>query len=624
MSLEVAGDSLWIGTWNSGVRILNLDTKTIDEANISELEGSAVTKIMADIEGSIWIATFDRGLWRVSGGSSRTYGQMIGSPVTGLAQHGVDSLVAFTERDVYEFKRLEDKFSKISINPPASDVHVTIFAVTILNQDRILIGTKDHGVLLLERNSASSNFSTSQFATDEGLNNTSVYSIVSDGDGQFWSSTNNGIFRLDNAGKVVQRYGMSQGMKGVDFNFGAHFKSEDGSIYFGGTKGYVFFDPKRVSLENKKPEIALSQVQVDDNFIVGFDELKTLKSIDLSSDRNKLSLTLSVLDYEDPFHNRFQHKLQGFDPDWIDNGTNNKATYTSLPAGEYTFLARGANAAGVWSNESASLRVVVLPPWWLTRWAYAFYALCALFLVWGGLRVYRTQLLRQEAERRAEEMHALADTVRDELQESHELQDGLVQSAYQHNAATIDLIKQITCAADAANGDTSLSGHLAALEVLERSYYFQNATLSANLHEYVDGLCSLLLPGASVDPATVTTINLATASLVPAPIATPVAILLYELLDNALKHAFAQASVANFVQVSIDVEQSVTAAADVLVVTVQDNGTGLPAELSFDSAATRGFTVVRALCERLQGATDIGMGPGTCITLSLPMTQEPT
>jgi hypothetical protein len=54
-------------------------------------------------------------------------------------------------------------------------------------------------------------------------------------------------------------------------------------------------------------------------------------------------------------------------------GHDRSAVYTNLDPGTYTFRVRGDNRDGVWDTEGTAFKLVVLPPWWRTWWAYALY-----------------------------------------------------------------------------------------------------------------------------------------------------------------------------------------------------------------------------------------------------------
>jgi diguanylate cyclase (GGDEF)-like protein len=88
--------------------------------------------------------------------------------------------------------------------------------------------------------------------------------------------------------------------------------------------------------------------------------------------------------------------LEGFDDDWIELGTLQRATYTNLPAGTYTFRVRGSNNDLVWSEQGASLTVRAIPPPWKTWWAYSLYMLALVAVVYAYVRAQTRKLEREE------------------------------------------------------------------------------------------------------------------------------------------------------------------------------------------------------------------------------------
>jgi two-component sensor histidine kinase len=99
----------------------------------------------------------------------------------------------------------------------------------------------------------------------------------------------------------------------------------------------------------------------------------------------------------------------------------------------------------------------------------------------------------------------------------------------------------------------------------------------------------------------------------PPELATPLALVLVELVQNAVEHGLA----------GRDGEVRVSVAAggpDRLVVTVADDGAGLPAGFDLLAGAGLGLQIVRTLVEgELGGTLTVGPGdPGTRVTLDLP------
>jgi two-component sensor histidine kinase len=103
-----------------------------------------------------------------------------------------------------------------------------------------------------------------------------------------------------------------------------------------------------------------------------------------------------------------------------------------------------------------------------------------------------------------------------------------------------------------------------------------------------------------------------------ASVATPLALVLNELLQNAAEHAFPDesASVASAIEVAVELRR----AGDVLLVTVRDNGMGLPPGFSLEDAPGLGLSIVRGLVrEQLGGTIDMRTDRGTVVELCVPV-----
>jgi signal transduction histidine kinase len=69
-------------------------------------------------------------------------------------------------------------------------------------------------------------------------------------------------------------------------------------------------------------------------------------------------------------------------------------TYTNLSPDHYTFHVKAANSDGVWNEQGDHFSFTILPPWWLTWWAYIFYFLVFAILV-RAFVAYRSRNLRR-------------------------------------------------------------------------------------------------------------------------------------------------------------------------------------------------------------------------------------
>ena len=94
------------------------------------------------------------------------------------------------------------------------------------------------------------------------------------------------------------------------------------------------------------------------------------------------SLEFAALNIQNPKEVQFEYMLENFDEGWITTSSENRiATYTNLPRGTYYFKVRATRNYGIW-QEPLVLKVIVLPPWWKTHLAYIIYFISFLVLVY--------------------------------------------------------------------------------------------------------------------------------------------------------------------------------------------------------------------------------------------------
>jgi signal transduction histidine kinase len=122
-------------------------------------------------------------------------------------------------------------------------------------------------------------------------------------------------------------------------------------------------------------------------------------SIRLSHKQNSFSIGYSALSYLNPPTNRYRYMLQGLDREWNEVGRDQRfATYTTLPAGTYSFRVEGATNRGPWDEPGATLLIEILPAWWNSWWFRLTY-ITALLLVAAAIYIYRRRQQKREEER---------------------------------------------------------------------------------------------------------------------------------------------------------------------------------------------------------------------------------
>ena len=87
-----------------------------------------------------------------------------------------------------------------------------------------------------------------------------------------------------------------------------------------------------------------------------------------------------------------------------------RVTYTNLAPGTYILKVKATNSDGYAGTEEASLKIVILPPFWMTPWAYIVYALLIVGVVSFSLYAvqrrernkFRIRQIEEDAKKREE------------------------------------------------------------------------------------------------------------------------------------------------------------------------------------------------------------------------------
>jgi ligand-binding sensor domain-containing protein len=189
-------------------------------------------------------------------------------------------------------------------------------------------------------------------------------------------------------------YQLSQA-DGVDIGpdwFRAYTKLADGRMLFGGKKGLLMVDPARFGPWLYEPPLVATELRIDG---VPQPLASAREQLLLQPGQRGFSLEFAALDFSDPLRNQYRYQLKGFDRDWIDTRADLRvASYSNLDPGDYVLQVRGSNRAGVWSAQTLTIGVRVLPAWYQSWWFKLVLASLVLASGYAILRT-RTAMLKQ-------------------------------------------------------------------------------------------------------------------------------------------------------------------------------------------------------------------------------------
>ena len=179
----------------------------------------------------------------------------------------------------------------------------------------------------------------------------------------------------------VKTYSKSNGLYNEQFSLGAGLKSNDGKIFLGSVDGFCVFSPSNLVDNAYNPNVLITDMTIFGKAlrrvpkILRFVTLLSTRAMSHSTAASRSSgFNFAALSYIAPEENRYRYKLEGFDKEWrMAKGSNPHASYTNLPAGEYTFHVQGTNSEKIWSPHEVVLQITVLPPFFKSKLAYGLY-----------------------------------------------------------------------------------------------------------------------------------------------------------------------------------------------------------------------------------------------------------
>ncbi|WP_185957523.1 ligand-binding sensor domain-containing protein [Saccharicrinis carchari] len=396
MVLSMCKDSqqrVWIGT-PEGIYVFYLDKGLITEfsyANSKEvkylLKQNRINTIAEDAKGNIWFGT-QFGLYRYDGSVITNYfadtdnQQGICSDEVndlyldseGILWIGTSNGVNFIDSNSDSVKRIgrlrnsHDSISVLSNN--------YILSITEDLDHSIWFGTRS-GLSFYNKKNDTSGF----YTHSSGLANDMVYGVLCDLNSDIWLSTNKGISVIK-TNMQIHNFDKTDGLPGYVFNPGVVARSQSGVCYFGGAKGVAYLNPDSIHYNMHRPKMVFTSIEL-------YHRGKLVKKCKRNREHIKLKyrkssmlkVRFAALEFSEPSKNKYQTYLEGFDDDWRPVTTNNVMDISDLPAGEYTLHVKGANNDLVWTDEPLSISIEIVPPIWMTNYAYAFYFIALLFLV---------------------------------------------------------------------------------------------------------------------------------------------------------------------------------------------------------------------------------------------------
>ncbi|MBX7221988.1 MAG: protein kinase [Blastocatellia bacterium] len=428
---------IWIGTSGGGLFRFQPGTRRL--TNFKNAPGlpptipnNHVSCLTEDETGTIWIGTRGGGicsldpqrvLFTTFTHQDNDPSSLVHGSVRSLAVGRDGILWVGTSYGLSRFDRRTKQAVNFTAAPnrPGGLSHNDIWALCESRDGTLWVGTSGGGLNHYDPRSQ-----TFQVLTERaGLANNTVNSVLADDQGRIWASTNRGLSCVTPGPRPeIRNFAATDGLQSDEFNQGAGCRTAAGELVFGGIEGLTVVTPSRIRTNPNPPPVVLTGFRKFNQPVRFNQPLSDTPEILIRHTDNFIAFEFVALNFVNSRQNQYAYKLEGFDPDWIQVGAKREATYTNLDGGHYTFRVKACNNDGLWNEAGAAIRLRVLPPWWRTPLAYTLFALGAVGIGYGSVRLRvraleeRNRKLESKVTERTRELKDYVAQLQDAKQET--------------------------------------------------------------------------------------------------------------------------------------------------------------------------------------------------------------
>lgn len=244
------------------------------------------------------------------------------------------------------------------------------------------------------------------YTTADGLPSSKIKGLLwDDANHQLWISTDKGLSSLNMEHKTFTNFGLEDGIANREFNYMSYLCTRDGEFFFGSVNGIYHFHPKQIQNNLRTSRLVITGYQLYDHTL-HTNPIADEEVIRIPYSESTFSISYVALNYTNTRKNEYAYRLKNYDEQWKYVGTQRMATYTHLNPGTYYFEVIGSNSNGIWNKEGATIKIIILPPWYRTTKAYVVYFLIIFSFFYFLMYFYanrvkmKSQLANEQFERK--------------------------------------------------------------------------------------------------------------------------------------------------------------------------------------------------------------------------------
>lgn len=437
---------LWICTEGGGMNVLDIRTNKIERIGSINIANLKVVHFDSK-RNTMWVGTHLGGLYRLDLSTGKTYvykhqrGNSHTLPsdmVRSITAYG-DKLVIGTQSGVAMLN--PSTLSQNSFTPLlVGKLSVPVPSVCVDNKQQLWIATEGDGVFCVNPKNGKTKQYLHKHNTPTSIVSNYINNISVDRNGRLWfAMANNSICTYNDNDDTFSSYGGAEGLSGdavyatapsslnnrdillitnrgfsvfdskehrfhnydrtsgiplESINENALYVAKNGDIYLGGIDGMAKFNERDLYKRPQPYYIGFGELYVNGEEIKPGDDsgildeaLRFTKEIVLSHDDKVFSVEPFTTNFIRTYDMPLQYRMKGVSDQWITIRTK-VISFNGLSAGTYT-LELSCPGSDI---EPVSLRIKILPPWYMSWWAYIIYIALIGGAGWWLIREYRDRI----------------------------------------------------------------------------------------------------------------------------------------------------------------------------------------------------------------------------------------
>lgn len=200
--------------------------------------------------------------------------------------------------------------------------------------------------------------------------------LIEDKNHNIWIGSETDITLFDVHDQTFESFGETFFNRSFNYSECLPVTDRQGDILMGTEGGMLVFSPDSIVKQAYEAPIVVTGIKYSEDNLSHV--LSDADYLEIPTRRRNFTISFAALDYTNSLDIEYAYKLD--DNQWYYIGKKNSVSFVSLPAGKYQFQIKATNGDGIWMNTVKTVTLQVLPTFWETGWAKAFYLVVVLVI----------------------------------------------------------------------------------------------------------------------------------------------------------------------------------------------------------------------------------------------------